>query len=57
MKIIIAAAAALSLSILNTFATSQDDAFQKLRTITSNNIYRPIPSRRLSSVTIVLMAS
>ena len=30
MKIIIAAAAALSLSILNTFATSQDDAFQKV---------------------------
>src|SRR5215216_4373416 len=30
MKIIIAAAAALSLSISNTFATSQDDAFQKL---------------------------
>src|SRR5258705_2237950 len=30
MKIIIAAAAALSLSILNTFATSQDDAFQKI---------------------------
>src|SRR6266540_3749943 len=30
MKIISAAAAALSLSILNTFATSQDDAFQKV---------------------------
>src|SRR5207249_9609603 len=30
MKIIIAAAAALSLSILNTFATSQDDAFQRV---------------------------
>src|SRR5215217_4412378 len=30
MKMIIAAAAALSLSILNTFATSQDDAFQKI---------------------------
>jgi uncharacterized protein (DUF885 family) len=30
MKIVIAAAAALSLSILNTFATSQDDAFQKV---------------------------
>ena len=30
MKIIIAAASALSLSILNTFATSQDDAFQKV---------------------------
>jgi uncharacterized protein (DUF885 family) len=30
MKIIIAAAAALSLSILNAFATSQDDAFQKV---------------------------
>jgi uncharacterized protein (DUF885 family) len=30
MKIIIAAAAALSLSILNTSATSQDDAFQKV---------------------------
>jgi uncharacterized protein (DUF885 family) len=30
MKIIIAAAAALSLSILNTFATSQNDAFQKV---------------------------
>jgi uncharacterized protein (DUF885 family) len=30
MKIIIAAAAALLLSILNTFATSQDDAFQKV---------------------------
>ncbi len=30
MKIIIAAAAALSLSILNTFATSRDDAFQKV---------------------------
>jgi uncharacterized protein (DUF885 family) len=30
MKIIIAAAAALSLSILNTFATSQDDGFQKV---------------------------
>jgi uncharacterized protein (DUF885 family) len=30
MKIIIAAAAALALSILNTFATSQDDAFQKI---------------------------
>src|SRR6266571_260658 len=30
MTIIIAAAAALSLSILNTFATSQDDAFQKV---------------------------
>src|SRR6266516_7091629 len=30
MKIIIAAAAALSLSISNTFATSQDDAFQKI---------------------------
>ena len=30
MKIIIAAAAALSLSILNTFATLQDDAFQKV---------------------------
>src|SRR5512132_2859813 len=30
MKIIIAAAAALSLSTLNTFATSQDDAFQKI---------------------------
>src|SRR6476469_7475631 len=30
MKIIIAAAAALSLSILNTFAISQDDAFQKV---------------------------
>ena len=30
MKIIIAAAAALSLSILNTFASSQDDAFQKI---------------------------
>jgi uncharacterized protein (DUF885 family) len=30
MKIIIAAAAALSLSILNTFATSQDDPFQKI---------------------------
>src|SRR3954454_3672022 len=29
MKIVIAAAAALSLWILNTFATSQDDAFQK----------------------------
>jgi len=30
MKIIIAAAAALGLSILNAFATSQDDAFQKI---------------------------
>src|SRR5881398_3046009 len=30
MKIVIAAAAALSLSISNTFATSQDDAFQKI---------------------------
>jgi uncharacterized protein (DUF885 family) len=30
MKIVIAAAAALALSILNTFATSQDDAFQKI---------------------------
>ena len=30
MKIVIAAASALSLSILNTFATSQDDAFQKI---------------------------
>ena len=30
MKTIIAAAAALSLSISNTFATSQDDAFQKI---------------------------
>src|SRR5437763_1982836 len=30
MKIIIAAAAALSLSISNTFATSQDDSFQKV---------------------------
>jgi uncharacterized protein (DUF885 family) len=30
MKIIIATAAALSLSILNTFATSRDDAFQKV---------------------------
>ena len=30
MKIIIAVAAALSLSILTTFATSQDDAFQKV---------------------------
>src|SRR5881396_3171726 len=30
MKIIIAAAAALSLSVLNTFATSQDAAFQKI---------------------------
>ena len=30
MKIIVAAAAALALSILNTFATSQDDAFQKV---------------------------
>src|SRR5947199_9436980 len=30
MKIIIAATAALSLSISNTFATSQDDAFQKV---------------------------
>ena len=30
MKIVIAAAAALSLSISNTFATSQDDAFQKV---------------------------
>jgi len=30
MKIIIAAAAALSLSILDTFATSQDDAFQNV---------------------------
>src|SRR5712672_270918 len=30
MKIIIAAAAALSLSILHTFASSQDDAFQKV---------------------------
>lgn len=30
MKIIIAAAAALLLSILNTFATSQDDAFQRV---------------------------
>jgi len=30
MKIIIAAAAVLSLSISNTFATSQDDAFQKV---------------------------
>src|SRR5258708_2644372 len=30
MKIIIAAAAALSLSILNPFATSQEDAFQKV---------------------------
>jgi uncharacterized protein (DUF885 family) len=30
MKIVIAAAAALSLSSLNTFATSQDDAFQKV---------------------------
>jgi uncharacterized protein (DUF885 family) len=29
MKIVIAAAAALSLSILNTFATSQDDTFRK----------------------------
>src|SRR5690242_15865051 len=32
MKIIIAAAAALALSILNTFATSQDDTFQKIAT-------------------------
>src|SRR5436309_9795670 len=30
MKLIIAATAALSLSISNTFATSQDDAFQKI---------------------------
>ena len=30
MKIVIAAAAVLSLSNLNTFATSQDDAFQKI---------------------------
>src|SRR5215470_6333319 len=30
MKTIVAAAAALSLSILNTFAISHDDAFQKL---------------------------
>jgi uncharacterized protein (DUF885 family) len=30
MKIVIAAASALSLSILNIFATSQDDAFQKI---------------------------
>src|SRR6266704_6535772 len=30
MKIVIAAAAALSLSILTTSATSQDDAFQKI---------------------------
>ena len=30
MKIIVAAASALSLSILNAFATSQDDAFQKI---------------------------
>src|SRR5262249_33429833 len=30
MKVILAAAAALSLSILNTFAISHDDAFQKL---------------------------
>ena len=30
MKIVIAAAAGLSFSILNTFATSQDDAFQKV---------------------------
>src|SRR5438046_6265415 len=30
MKIITAAAAALSLSISNTFATSQDDSFQKV---------------------------
>jgi uncharacterized protein (DUF885 family) len=30
MKIVIAAAAAFSLSILNTFATTQDDAFQKI---------------------------
>ncbi len=30
MKVIIAAAAALSLAISNTFATSQDDAFQKV---------------------------
>src|ERR1700757_3585266 len=30
MKIVIAAASALSVSILNTFATSQDDAFQKV---------------------------
>jgi uncharacterized protein (DUF885 family) len=32
MKIIVAAASALSLSILNAFATSQDDAFQKIAT-------------------------
>src|SRR6266404_7207388 len=32
MKIIVAAASALSLSILNVFATSQDDAFQKIAT-------------------------
>jgi len=30
MKIVVMAASALSLSILNTFATSQDDAFQKI---------------------------
>src|SRR6476620_3908087 len=30
MKIVIAAAVALALSVLNTFATSQDDAFQKV---------------------------
>jgi hypothetical protein len=30
MKIILSAAAALSLSISNTFATPQDDAFQKV---------------------------
>ena len=30
MKIIVAAASALSLSILNAFATSQDDAFRKI---------------------------
>ena len=30
MKIVIATAAALSLSILNTSATTQDDAFQKI---------------------------
>jgi hypothetical protein len=57
MKIVIAAAAALALSIPNIFATSQYDAFQKMRTITSNYICELIPSRRPTSATIGLMAS
>ena len=58
MKIIIAAAAALSLSILNTFATSQDDAFQKVAHDYVEQYLQANPEAGdSSSVTIVLMAS